>query len=191
MKFTFTSLEDVVLCEPIIYEDDRGYFSEIFRQDKLEDFIGYKLNFIQENESKSKRGVVRGLHYQLPPFAQAKLTRVVQGSILDIAVDIRKNSATFGKYIAIELSSDNMQQLYVPRGFAHGFIALEDDTRVLYKTDNYYNKSYERGIFYKDPKINIDWKLDSKELILSVKDTLQPQLAEVVDLFEDGTNYYD
>lgn len=191
MKFIRTALVDVVLCEPFIHQDKRGYFCETFHKDKLENFLGYKLDFVQENESKSKKGVIRGLHYQMHPFAQSKLTRVIEGSILDIAVDIRKNSPTFGKYIAVKLSSKNMKQLYIPRGFAHGFIALEDETRILYKTDNYYNKDYERGILYNDSTINIDWKYSAKDLLISPKDKLQPKLLETTDLFEYGYNYYE
>ncbi|MGE0052358.1 MAG: dTDP-4-dehydrorhamnose 3,5-epimerase, partial [Arcobacter sp.] len=136
MTFTRTNIPDVVIIEPTVHGDSRGYFVETFRQDKLEEFLGYKINFCQDNESKSSKGVLRGLHYQLPPHAQTKLVRVIQGRVLDVAVDIRKNSPSFGKYVAVELSSDNKKQLLIPRGFAHGFVDLEDDTIFVYKVDN-------------------------------------------------------
>ena len=127
MNFIRTDIPDVVICEPTVHGDERGYFVETFRADKLEEFLGYKINFCQDNESKSSYGVLRGLHYQLPPHAQTKLVRVIKGKVLDVAVDIRKSSPTFGKYVAVELSAENKRQLLVPRGFAHGFVVLEDD----------------------------------------------------------------
>ena len=139
MQFIRTDIKDVVIIEPKVHGDNRGYFVETFRADKLEEFLGYKIDFCQDNESKSSKGVLRGLHYQLPPFAQTKLVRVIQGRVLDVAVDIRKNSPTFGQYIAVELSGENKRQLLVPRGFAHGFVVLEDDTVFAYKVDNYYS----------------------------------------------------
>ena len=190
MTFTRTAIPDVVIIEPKVHGDSRGYFVETFRQDKLEEFLGYKINFCQDNESKSSRGVLRGLHYQLPPHAQTKLVRVIHGRVLDVAVDIRKNSPTFGKYVAVILSAENKKQLLVPRGFAHGFVVLEDDTVFAYKVDNYYSPECDRGIAFDDKNLNIDWILNHDELNLSAKDTKQPKLNETNDLFEFGVNYY-
>ena len=190
MTFIRTELEDVVICEPTVHGDERGYFVETFRADKLEAFLGYKINFCQDNESKSSRGVLRGLHYQLAPFAQTKLVRVIQGSVLDVAVDIRKGSPTFGKHVAVELSAENKRQMLVPRGFAHAFVVLEDDTVFAYKVDNYYSPERDRGISYSDEKLGIEWPIALEELKLSPKDTKQPNLHETDDVFEYGVNYY-
>lgn len=190
MKYTRTKIKDVIIIEPSIYGDSRGYFVETFRADKLEEFLGYKINFCQDNESKSSKGVLRGLHYQLHPAAQTKLVRVIQGKVLDVAVDIRKNSPTFGQHVAVELSSENKKQLLVPRGFAHGFVVLEDDTIFAYKVDNYYSPKNDRGIAFNDKDLNIDWILDHNELNLSAKDTKQPLLKDTNDLFLFGVNYY-
>ena len=190
MQFTRTNISDVIIIEPKVHGDDRGYFVETFRADKLEEFLGYKINFCQDNESKSSKGVLRGLHYQLPPHAQTKLVRVIQGRVLDVAVDIRKNSATFGKYVAVELSAENKKQMLVPRGFAHGFVVLEDDTIFAYKVDNYYSPECDRGIAFDDESLNIAWILEKEELKLSDKDTKQPKLNETKDLFEFGVDYY-
>lgn len=190
MTFTRTAIPDVVIIEPKVHGDSRGYFVETFRQDKLEEFLGYQINFCQDNESKSSKGVLRGLHYQLPPFAQTKLVRVIHGRVLDVAVDIRKNSPTFGKYVAVELSGENKKQLLIPRGFAHGFVVLEDDTIFAYKVDNYYSPECDRGIAFDDKNLNIDWILKKEELNLSPKDTKQPKLNETNDLFEFGVDYY-
>ncbi|MDK2091352.1 dTDP-4-dehydrorhamnose 3,5-epimerase [Aliarcobacter butzleri] len=191
MQFIRTNIYDVVIIEPKVHGDARGYFVETFRADKLEEFIGYKINFCQDNESKSSKGVLRGLHYQLPPFSQTKLVRVIKGKVLDVAVDIRKNSPTFGKYVAVLLSAENKKQMLVPRGFAHGFVVLEDDTVFAYKVDNYYSPECDRGIAYDDESLNIDWILKKEELNLSAKDTKQPKLNETNDLFEFGVNYYE
>ena len=190
MNFIRKEISDVVICEPTVHGDDRGYFVETFRADKLEEFLGYKIGFCQDNESKSSRGVLRGLHYQLPPFAQTKLVRVIQGRVLDVAVDIRKGSPTFGKHVAVELSSENKRQLLVPRGFAHAFVVLEDDTVFAYKVDNYYSPECDRGISFNDEALGIDWQVPYSELNLSVKDTKQPKLNETEDLFEYGVDYY-
>jgi dTDP-4-dehydrorhamnose 3,5-epimerase len=190
MNFIRTEISDVVICEPIVQGDDRGYFVETFRQDKLEEFIGYKIDFCQDNESKSSKGVLRGLHYQLSPHAQTKLVRVIQGKVLDVAVDIRKGSPTFGKYVSVELSAENKRQLLVPRGFAHGFVVLEDDTVFAYKVDNYYSPECDRGIAFDDSSLGIDWILNTDELNLSAKDKVQPKLDETNDLFEYGVDYY-
>lgn len=190
MKFTRTKIPEVVIVEPMVHGDDRGYFVETFRADKLEEFLGYKINFCQDNESKSSKGVLRGLHYQLAPAAQTKLVRVIQGRVLDVAVDIRKGSPTFGKHVAVELSAENKKQLLVPRGFAHGFVVLEDETIFAYKADNYYSPQNDRGIAFNDPYLNINWILNHKELNLSDKDTKQPLLKDTNDLFEFGVDYY-
>jgi len=190
MNFIRTDIPDVVICEPTVHGDERGYFVETFREDKLEEFLGYKINFCQDNESKSSRGVLRGLHYQLHPAAQTKLVRVIQGKVLDVAVDIRKESPTFGQHVSVELSSENKKQLLVPRGFAHAFVVLEDDTVFAYKVDNYYSPENDRGIKFDDPALKIDWLVPHDELKLSEKDTKQPKLNETNDLFKYGVNYY-
>ena len=193
MTFTRTEIPDVVVIEPTVHGDSRGYFVETFRQDKLEEFLGYKINFCQDNESKSSKGVLRGLHYQLPPHAQTKLVRVIQGRVLDVAVDIRRNSPTFGQHVAVLLSAENKKQLLVPRGFAHGFVVLEDDTVFAYKVDNYYSPQCDRGIAFDDENLNIDWILNHDELNLSAKDTKQPKLFDIKDdkeIFEFGVDYY-
>ena len=183
MEFIRTEIPDVILCKPAILEDERGYFFESFRQDLLENFIGEKLHFCQDNEAKSSKGVLRGLHYQLPPFAQTKLVRVIKGSVLDIVVDIRKESASFGKHIAIELSEENKKQLFIPAGFAHGYVVLSDEAIFSYKVDNYYNKESERGILFSDDFLNIDWSFPLKDVIISEKDKVQPTIQNA-DLFE-------
>ena len=182
MNFTRLEIPEVILCEPKILSDDRGYFSETFRQDKLEEFLGFSVNFCQENESKSTFGVLRGLHYQLAPYAQTKLVRVLQGAVLDISVDLRKDSPTFGKYIAIELSEENKKQIFIPKGFAHGFIVLSKEAVLAYKVDSYYHQASERGIAYHDKSLAIDWKLNSENIKVSAKDTNQV-LLKIADLF--------
>ena len=184
MKFTPQSIADVILIEPTIHGDERGYFVEIFRQDLLEEAIGYKVNFVQDNESKSSKGVLRGLHYQLPPYTQAKLVRVIEGSVLDVAVDIRKSSPTFGQYVSVELTGDNKHQLFVPRGFAHGFVVLSDSATFAYKVDNYFAPDHDRGIAFDDDMIKIDWQLFAEEVQLSDKDKAHPSLSNAKDLFE-------
>ncbi len=191
MKFILTDIADVIVIEPKVHGDSRGYFVETFRQDKLEAFLGYKVNLCQDNESKSSKGVLRGLHYQLAPAAQTKLVRVIQGRVLDVAVDIRKGSPTFGKHVAVELSAENKRQLFVPRGFAHGFVVLEDDTVFAYKVDNYYSPQNDRGILFNDEALGIDWMLNSDMFNLSDKDKNQPLLNETDDLFEYGVDYYE
>ena len=191
MNFIRTKIEDVIIIDPKVHGDDRGYFVETFRLDKLAEFLGYKINFCQDNESKSSKGVLRGLHYQLAPSAQTKLVRVISGRVLDVAVDIRKGSPTFGEHVAVELTSENKRQLLVPRGFAHGFIVLEDNTTFAYKVDNYYSPENDRGIAFDDVALNIDWFLEHSELNLSAKDKIQPKLNETNDLFEYGVNYYN
>jgi dTDP-4-dehydrorhamnose 3,5-epimerase len=183
LKFTPQTIPDVILVEPSIHGDNRGYFTETFRQDLFEEAIGYKVNFIQDNESKSTKGVLRGLHYQLPPYTQAKLVRVIKGSVLDIAVDIRRSSPTFGQYVAVKLTEENKYQLFVPHGFAHGFVVLSDSATFTYKVDNYYAPKHDRGIAFNDKDLAIDWQLPSEVLQLSDKDKTHPSLANAKDLF--------
>jgi dTDP-4-dehydrorhamnose 3,5-epimerase len=178
MIFSRTEIPDVVLCKPSIFKDARGYFLETYRKNSLEEFVGLELNFCQDNESKSTRGVLRGLHYQLPPYAQSKLVRVIKGTVLDIAVDIRKGSSTFGKHIAIELSEENKFQLLIPKGFAHGYVVLSDEAIFSYKVDNYYNNESESGIIYNDKMLGIDWNFHEEHLIISEKDKIQPTLEK-------------
>ena len=182
MNFIRLEIPEVILCEPKILSDERGYFSETFRQDKLEEFLGFSVNFCQENESKSTFGVLRGLHYQLAPYAQTKLVRVLQGAVLDISVDLRKDSPTFRKYIAIELSEENKKQIFIPKGFAHGFIVLSKEAVLAYKVDSYYHQASERGIAYHDKSLAIDWKLNPKDIKVSSKDANQVLLKNA-DLF--------
>lgn len=190
MNFKRLTIPDVVLCEPKVFGDDRGYFVETFRQDKLENFLGFRVPFCQDNESKSSFGVLRGLHYQLAPHAQTKLVRVIQGSVLDVAIDIRIGSPTFGQHVAVELSAENKKQLLVPRGFAHGFIVLSKQATFVYKVDNYYSPECDRGIAFNDSAIGIDWKLDSNQIQLSNKDIKQP-LLEDADCFNYEINLYE
>ncbi|WP_248722659.1 dTDP-4-dehydrorhamnose 3,5-epimerase [Seonamhaeicola sp. ML3] len=190
MKFIRASIPDVIICEPNVFGDDRGYFVETFRQDKLEEFLGFNIDFCQDNESKSSFGVLRGLHYQLPPYAQTKLVRVISGTVLDIAVDIRKGSSTFGKHVAVELTGENKRQVLVPRGFAHGFVVLSEEATFAYKVDNYYSPECDRGIAFDDKSLNIDWKLPLNEMKLSPKDTKQP-LFKDAQYFEDLVSLYE
>lgn len=190
MKFTRELIPDVVICEPNVFGDDRGYFVETFRQDKLEDFLGYKINFCQDNESKSSYGVLRGLHFQLPPFAQTKLVRVIKGTVLDVAVDIRKGSETFGQHVAVELTGENKKQILIPRGFAHGFVVLSEEATFAYKVDNYYSPECDRGIAFNDKSLNIDWKLPVDKMKLSDKDIKQP-LFENAEYFENIMSLYE
>jgi dTDP-4-dehydrorhamnose 3,5-epimerase len=184
LKFTSQSIPDVVLVEPTMHGDNRGYFIETFRQDLFEKAVGYQVNFIQDNESKSTKGVLRGLHYQLPPYTQAKLVRVIEGSVLDVAVDIRKSSPTFGQHVSVELTAENKHQLFVPHGFAHGFVVLSDSAIFSYKVDDYYAPEHDRGIAFDDKDLDIDWQLLLNELQLSDKDKLHPTLVNAKDLFE-------
>ena len=176
MEFIKTSIPDVVLIKPKIHLDYRGYFSETFRQDDLDEAIGYKVNFCQDNETKSKKGVLRGLHFQLPPFAQSKLVRVIEGEVLDVSVDIRQGSPTFGRYVAVPLSAKNKDQLFIPRGFAHGFLVLSEWVIFAYKVDNYYSSEYDSGLAFNDEVVGINWGLPIDQLHLSDKDLNQPLL---------------
>jgi dTDP-4-dehydrorhamnose 3,5-epimerase len=190
MEFIPQAIPDVVLIRPKVHGDHRGYFVETFRQDKLEEALGYHVQFVQDNESKSSKGVLRGLHFQLAPYAQSKLVRVIEGCVLDVAVDIRKGSPTFGQHVALELSGENKQQLFVPRGFAHGFVVLSDTATFAYKVDNYYSPECDRGLAFDDACLAVDWQLERDQLLLSDKDTKQPLLSELEDCFEYKTNYY-
>jgi dTDP-4-dehydrorhamnose 3,5-epimerase len=183
LNFTKQSIPDILVIEPKILGDERGYFAETFRQDKLEIALGYKINFIQDNESNSSKGVLRGLHFQIPPHTQSKLVRVTKGSVLDVAVDIRKGSPYFGSYVAVELSSDNHKQMFIPQGFAHGFLVLSETATFAYKVDEYYSAKSERGLRFNDFDINIDWSLPSNELALSKKDLNQPKLRDLENYF--------
>ncbi|HBS86109.1 MAG: dTDP-4-dehydrorhamnose 3,5-epimerase [Bacteroidetes bacterium GWF2_38_335] len=175
MKLINTDIKDLFIIEPTVFEDERGYFYESYN---LQVFNKHNLNFnfVQDNQSRSSFGVVRGLHFQLAPYAQTKLIRVLEGKIFDVAVDIRKNSPTFGKWAGVELSSENKKQLLVPKGFAHGFSVLSPSAVVFYKCDEFYNKESEGGIIYNDKSINVDWKLDPEKMILSAKDKILPGL---------------
>jgi len=190
MKFIAQSIPDVILLQPKVHGDDRGYFVETFRQDLFEQAVGHSVSFVQDNESKSTQGVLRGLHYQLPPHAQSKLVRVISGAVLDVAVDIRIGSPTFGQHVAVELTEENKYQLFVPRGFAHGFVVLSEVATFAYKVDNYYSPECDRGLAFDDAELNIDWKIDKSKLQLSKKDTIQPAFAELNSGFDYQTNYY-
>jgi dTDP-4-dehydrorhamnose 3,5-epimerase len=191
MKFIKQSIPEVVVIEPEVHGDERGYFVETFRQDLFEQAIGYKVNFVQDNESKSIKGVLRGLHFQLPPFSQSKLVRVVEGQVLDIAVDIRTGSPTYGQHVAIELNGDDKRQVFVPRGFAHGFIVLSDTATFAYKVDNFYSPECDRGLAFDDEKLNINWLLPKESLQLSDKDKKQANLAMFENSFQYDVDYYE
>lgn len=169
-----TKLKGCFIIEPLIFEDERGCFFESYNQKRFNEIVHQEVNFVQDNQSFSKKGVIRGLHYQLEEYAQAKLVRVLHGKVLDVAVDLRKNSLTYGKHIAIEVSEANKKQLFIPRGFAHGFVVLSETASFMYKCDNFYNKEAERGIIFNDKTLNIDWKLPKDQLIVSKKDKILP-----------------
>ncbi|MCT4716371.1 dTDP-4-dehydrorhamnose 3,5-epimerase [Enterobacteriaceae bacterium H18W14] len=177
-----TSIPDVLVFEPRVFGDDRGFFFESFNQRLFEQAIGRNVNFVQDNHSCSSKGVLRGLHYQIAPVAQAKLVRCLRGSIFDVAVDIRKNSLTFGKWVGVELSASNKKQIWIPEGFAHGFIALEEDSEILYKTNNFYSKDCERAIIWNDRNLNILWPM--KPEIISDKD-MQALGFDNADIFSE------
>lgn len=189
MEITKTEIEGVVIIEPRIFHDDRGYFYESFSQREFEEKV-CKTVFVQDNQSKSSYGVLRGLHFQKAPYSQSKLVRCIKGAVLDVAVDIRKGSPTFGKYVAVELTEDNHRQFFVPRGFAHGFAVLSDEAVFQYKCDNYYNKESEGSIAWNDESLAIDWKIDMDKVILSEKDKNSKPLAQADYLFDYNTDYY-
>jgi dTDP-4-dehydrorhamnose 3,5-epimerase len=184
MKVEETKLAGCFIVHDTIYGDERGYFFESFNKQTFEQLTGLDIDFVQDNQSMSKYGVLRGLHFQKGPFAQSKLVRVLKGKVLDVAVDVRHNSPTFGEHVAVELTESNGVQLFVPRGFAHGFVVLSEEAIFFYKCDNFYNKESEGGILYNDPALQIDWQINPSDVILSDKDKINPVLAEVkTDLF--------
>jgi len=171
MKITPLSISDILILEPQLFEDERGFFFESFNLDQFKKITESNISFVQDNHSKSFKGVLRGLHFQLPPFGQGKLVRVIKGEVLDIAVDIRKSSPTFGRYVSHILSSENKKQMWIPEGFAHGFLTLSDTSEFLYKTTNFYNPNFERTIIWNDKTLNIDWPKDLN-IMLSAKDSI-------------------
>ncbi|HEY7884247.1 MAG TPA: dTDP-4-dehydrorhamnose 3,5-epimerase, partial [Cellvibrionaceae bacterium] len=176
MNITPLAIEDILLITPVVHGDERGYFMESYRQDILERALGYSVKFTQDNESLSSRGVLRGLHYQLPPFAQSKLVRVIEGEVLDVAVDVRVGSPTFGQHVSAILSADNKQQLFIPRGFAHGFVVLSETALFTYKVDNPYAPELDAGIHFADSALGIDWQLSPGDILTSAKDAELPSL---------------
>ncbi len=170
MECIRTEIKDCFIIKPTVFSDNRGYFFESFNEQKFNQITGLDIHFVQDNQAKSDRGILRGLHFQNGEHAQAKLVRVLQGKVIDVAVDLRKDSPTYLQHVAVELSAENNLQLFVPRGFAHGYSVLEDNTIFCYKCDNYYNKEAEGGVFYADPNLNINWQLNEVEVILSEKD---------------------
>ncbi len=177
MPFIPTNIPDLVVFEPKVWRDDRGYFYECYNEATFE-AAGISNRFVQDNQALSTFGVLRGLHYQLPPFTQAKLVRVVQGEVLDVAVDIREGSPTYGQSFSIRLSDANKKQLFVPKGFAHGYVVLSDTAIFAYKCDNLYSKAHDAGVYFNDPHFKIDWQIDLDKAILSEKDKLQPKFGE-------------
>ncbi|HNY12802.1 MAG TPA: dTDP-4-dehydrorhamnose 3,5-epimerase [Candidatus Wallbacteria bacterium] len=182
MPFYKTEINDVMIFEPLVIPDERGYFYESYNENTFNE-SGITSRFVQDNQSRSTYGVLRGLHYQLPPHAQAKLVRVLSGKILDVAVDIRRNSPTFKKWVSVELSAENARQIFIPRGFAHGFLVLSDTAEVFYKCDNAYNAASNRGIAYNDSSLAIDWRIDHRKIILSSKDKENPDFENAENCF--------
>lgn len=178
MNFIPTKLEGCYIIEPKIIKDDRGYFMESFNENTFQKGIGKEIHFVQDNQSFSSKGVLRGLHYQTGIYAQAKLVRVLSGEVLDVAVDIRPNSKTFGQHVSVMLSAENQNQFFVPRGFAHGFLVISETATFFYKCDNFYNKESEGGIIYNDAMLNIDWNFPEDELLISEKDKVQSTLEK-------------
>ncbi|WED26868.1 dTDP-4-dehydrorhamnose 3,5-epimerase [Vibrio sp. DW001] len=185
MEFVNTNIAGIFICKPYVYSDERGYFVESFNKKELDNFLGYTIDFCQDNESQSSFGVLRGLHFQKPPYAQNKLVRVISGEVLDVAVDLREGSATFGKSISVKLTGKDKHQLFIPKGFAHGFVVLSEEAIFAYKVDNYYNQQSESGILFSDPKLAIDWEVNKELLILSQKDELLPILSDMPKIFVD------
>ena len=182
MQIISTSIPEVIQFQPKVFGDERGYFFESFRQDIFEETIG-KVNFVQDNESMSSYGVLRGLHFQKPPYTQSKLVRAIKGRVMDVAVDIRLGSPTYGKYAAVVLDSEKKNQLWVPKGFAHGFVVLSETAIFAYKCDNYYAPDYDAGLAYDDATINIDWKIPQEKMLLSEKDKNHPILSDMKHVF--------
>lgn len=189
MNIIETNIKEVIIIEPRIFNDARGYFFESFSERDFNSQVRL-VKFVQDNESKSSYGVLRGLHFQKPPFCQSKLVRVIKGAVLDVAVDIRKGSPTFGKHVAVELTEDNHRQLFIPRGFAHGFSVLSDEVIFQYKCDNFYAPQSEGAIAWNDPDLNIDWKIPTDRIILSEKDKNHPLLKDADWLFDYNENLY-
>ncbi|MBQ4540399.1 MAG: dTDP-4-dehydrorhamnose 3,5-epimerase [Alistipes sp.] len=189
MKVIKTAIEDVVIIEPDVFGDARGYFFESYSQKRFDEQVR-PVKFVQDNESKSRYGVLRGLHFQKGKDAQSKLVRVVKGRVLDVAVDIRRGSPTFGKYVAVELTEENHRQLFIPRGFAHGFSVLSEEAVFQYKCDNLYAPQSEGAIAWNDPEIGIDWGLKAEDVLLSAKDAAHPLLSEAEELFDYNVDYY-
>ena len=189
MEVIKTEIEGVVIIEPRIFKDDRGYFYESFSQREFEEKV-CRTTFVQDNQSKSSYGVVRGLHFQKPPYSQSKLVRCIKGAVLDIAVDIRKGSPTFGKYVAVELTEDNHRQFFVPRGFAHGFAVLSDEAVFQYKCDNFYNKESEGSVAWNDPELAIDWRIPAEKVLLSEKDKQSKTISDADYLFDYNEKMY-
>ena len=189
MEVIKTEIEGVVIIEPRIFKDGRGYFYESFSQREFEEKV-CRTTFVQDNQSKSSYGVVRGLHFQKPPYSQSKLVRCIKGAVLDVAVDIRKGSPTFGKHVAVELSEENHRQLFIPRGFAHGFAVLTPEAVFQYKCDNYYNKESEGAIAWNDPQLAIDWRIPADKVLLSEKDRNSRSIADADFLFDYNEKLY-
>ena len=184
MEVLKTAIEGLLIIEPTVFGDSRGYFFESYNKQRFNEATGLDIDFVQDNQSKSCYGVLRGLHFQMPPYAQSKLVRCVRGKVLDVAVDIRKSSPTFGKYVAVELTEDNHRQLFIPHGFAHGFVVLSEEAIFQYKCDNFYHKESEGAIAWNDPEINIDWTIPFDDVMLSDKDKVNPLLKDAEWLFE-------
>ena len=189
MEVINTGIEGVVIIEPRIFKDERGYFYESFSQREFEEKV-CRTTFVQDNQSKSSYGVLRGLHFQKPPHCQSKLVRCIKGAVLDVAVDIRKGSPTFGKYVAVELTEENHRQFFVPRGFAHGFAVLSEEAVFQYKCDNFYCKESEGAIAWNDPALNIDWRIPADKILLSEKDRLSKNIDEAKYLFDFNEELY-
>ncbi|MCQ4914169.1 dTDP-4-dehydrorhamnose 3,5-epimerase [Bacteroides nordii] len=189
MNIIKTSIEGIVIIEPRLFKDERGYFFESFNQREFEEKV-FKTTFVQDNESKSSYGVIRGLHYQKPPFAQSKLVRVIKGAVLDVAVDIRKGSPTFGQHVAVELTEENHRQFFIPRGFAHGFSVLSEEVIFQYKCDNFYSPQSEGALVWDDPDLGIDWRIPTDKILLSEKDMNHSRLKDTGWLFNYSENLY-
>ena len=182
MNVIKTKIDGLVIIEPKLFVDERGYFFESFNQRDFTSAVG-NVTFVQDNESKSSYGVLRGLHFQLPPYSQSKLVRVIEGKVLDVAVDLRKSSPTYGQYVSVELTADNHRQLYIPKGFAHGFVVLSQQAVFQYKCDEFYHPEAEGAIAWNDPTINIDWQIPAEDIILSAKDKIHPMLHDITSPF--------
>jgi dTDP-4-dehydrorhamnose 3,5-epimerase len=183
MKFTKTKIEGLIIIEPRVFGDERGYFLESYNEKEFKKAIG-KVSFVQDNESKSSKGILRGLHFQKPPFAQAKLVRCIEGKVLDVVVDIRKNSKTYGQHFAVELSGENKKQVFIPKGFAHGFVVLSDSATFAYKVDNTYAPASDAGIHWNDTSLNIQWTINESEILVSEKDSKLPFFSEFETPFQ-------